>query len=83
MGEILISEDRIGVNETQKLSTLTVKARPSFALSGTVAKSSASTTVTGTATTFLTEVGIGDRITIPGGAEPRREASWQLRRTLR
>lgn len=48
---------------TTKLSALTITAPASFTLTGTT-NVNGSTTVTGTGTKFLTEVGIGDVITI-------------------
>lgn len=45
-------------------------AEESFSLTGTVSKSAASATVTGTSTAFLDELGIGDRVEIPGGGDP-------------
>lgn len=49
------------------MATLTSRAGASFFLTGTVSKTSASSTVTGAATSFLTDVSVGDRISIPGG----------------
>lgn len=72
INDVIVSQGRVGIGDTSKLSTLTVRAKASFTLSGTVAKTAASSTLTGTATTFLSEVGLGDRITIPGGASETR-----------
>ncbi|GEM_PF-6663697 len=56
----------LGIGAKTKLSKLTIVARPSSAISGTVAKTAGSSTLTGTNTKFLSEVGIGDRISVPG-----------------
>lgn len=65
--DFTVVNGNVGVGESEKLSRLTLKGKPSFSLSGTVAKSSASTSVSGTGTAFLTELGLGDRLVIPGG----------------
>lgn len=52
----------VGVNCTQKLSALTAQPQADFTASGTGTASG--TTVTGTSTKYLTEAGIGDRISL-------------------
>jgi hypothetical protein len=66
IGDLVISDSRLGIGTTDNLSTLTVRARGSFNLTGTVAKTEGSATVTGTSTRFLSELTIGDRIEVPG-----------------
>jgi hypothetical protein len=56
----------LGIGINQKLSRLTIVGRSSFSATGTVTKN-ATTTIAGDGTSFLTEIGIGDRISIPGG----------------
>jgi hypothetical protein len=63
-GDLIISNDRLGVGTTENLSTLTVRASGQFNLAGTLATTDASTTVTGTGTRFLSELAIGDRIIV-------------------
>src|SRR5688500_5419085 len=65
LGDLIITENRLGVGVTENLSTLTVRARGSFALTGTLAKTEGSAAVTGTGTRFLSELNIGDRIEMP------------------
>lgn len=60
------SAGNVGIGAKDKLSKLTIVAKPSFAISGTVAKTAASSILTGTNTKFLSDVGIGDRISVPG-----------------
>jgi hypothetical protein len=57
---------RVGVGASNALSTLTVKAKALFPATGTVSTDGTTTTVTGSGTRFLSEVGIGDRITVDG-----------------
>jgi hypothetical protein len=66
-GDLIISENRIGIGTTDNLSTLTVRTRGSFNLSGTLAKTEDSTTLTGTATFFESELSTGDRINLDCG----------------
>jgi hypothetical protein len=49
------------------MSTMTVRARGAFDLTGTVTSTDNSATVTGTGTAFLTEVAVGDMISAGGG----------------
>jgi len=65
-GDFIISDTRLGIGTTDNLSTLTVQARPAFTLTGTLATTAASATVTGSGTLFLSELCIGDRITVGG-----------------
>jgi hypothetical protein len=67
--DFLVSQGKIGVGIAEQLSLFTVKGRPSFTLTGTVAKTAASVTVVGTGTAFLTEIAPGDRILVPGDAD--------------
>jgi hypothetical protein len=60
------ASDKVGIGTTDKLSKLTVKGNSSFSATGTVSKTNGSADVTGSGTHFLTEVGIGDRILVPG-----------------
>lgn len=53
--------DRLGIGTNAKLSRFTVKQAATGAITGT-SNTKNSTTVTGSGTLFLTEVGIGDRI---------------------
>lgn len=72
MSDFVVTDGKVGVRSGAKLSTLTVEAKPSFTLSGTVAKSAASSTLAGTGTLFISEVGIGDRLLVPGGTGETR-----------
>lgn len=63
----------VGIGVSDRLSKLTVKGRISFTATGTVSTTAGSATVTGSGTKFVTEIGIGDRITI--GSENRSVAS--------
>lgn len=65
-GDFVISETRLGIGTTDNLATLTVQNRPSFTLTGTLTSTAGSATVTGSGTLFLSELCIGDRITIAG-----------------
>ena len=69
IGDLIISDNKIGVGVSSNLSTLTVRAKNSFNLTGTVSKTASSPTLTGTGTLFQSELGTGDRITVPGGAD--------------
>jgi hypothetical protein len=53
-----------GVGASTGLSRLTVRGKASFTATGTVSTDGTTSTVTGTGTKFLTEIGIGDRVTI-------------------
>jgi hypothetical protein len=64
-GDLVISGNQLGIGTTDNLSTLTVRARGSFNLTGTLAKTAGSATVAGTGTKFLSELNIGDRIQVP------------------
>lgn len=66
-GDFIISDTRLGIGTTDNLSTLTVRARPGFNLTGTVSSTDNSATVTGTGTLFLSELSVGDVITAGGG----------------
>lgn len=72
MFELVLSNGKLGIGESEKLSTLTVGGKAAFTLTGAVAKASASATLTGSSTLFLSEVGLGDRIAVPGGASETR-----------
>ena len=61
-GDFVISGTQLGIGTTDNLSTLTVRSREPFTLSGTVDTTLNSATVTGTSTKFLTELNIGDTI---------------------
>jgi hypothetical protein len=69
-GDQLFSNDRVAVGTTEGLSTLTVRAKPSYQLTGTLTSTDNSATVTGTGTLFLSEIAVGDRITLGDGFEP-------------
>jgi hypothetical protein len=64
-GDFIISGSQLGIGRTDNMSTLTVQARDSFTLTGTVVTTQDSATVTGTGTKFLTELNVGDTIQIP------------------
>lgn len=64
-GDLIVSGTQLGVGATDNLSTLTVRARTSFNLTGTVAKTGDQVTLTGTGTAFLSELTIGDRVLVP------------------
>jgi len=66
-GDLIISDTRLGVGTTDNLSTLTVRARPTFQLTGTLSKTENTVTVTGLGTAFESELTIGDRITLSSG----------------
>ena len=51
------------------------EAQTGVSLTGTVAKTSSSATLTGTSTKFLTEVNIGDYITVPGTSNETKEVT--------
>lgn len=53
----------IGIGSNTKLNALTVTPRASFVATGTTT-ANASTTITGSGTLFLSEIGIGDRISL-------------------
>lgn len=65
------SRGNAGVGLTDKLSKLAVAGNPSFSLTGTVSVSAGSTAVTGTGTSFLSELGIGDRVRFEATGEIR------------
>lgn len=67
--ELIVKQGKLGVGETELLSTFTVKAKPSFTITGTVAKTATSADLAGTGTLFLTEIGLGDQIQVPGGGD--------------
>jgi hypothetical protein len=56
----------IGVDAPTGTAKLTVKANPSFAATGTVSTTSGSSALVGAGTRFLTELNVGDRVTIAG-----------------
>jgi hypothetical protein len=64
-GDSIVSGAQLGVGATENLSTLTVRSRVSFNLTGTVAKTGDQVTLTGTGTAFLSELNIGDRVCVP------------------
>jgi hypothetical protein len=66
IGDLIISDSRLGIGTTENLSTLTVRARAPFALTGTVTKTEGSDVLTGTGTRFLSELTIGDRVSVGG-----------------
>jgi hypothetical protein len=66
IGDLVISDNRLGVGTSDTLSTLTVRAAAPYSLTGTVDKE-LSTTLAGTGTLFLSELNIGDRINVLGG----------------
>lgn len=65
--DLIVTGAQLGVGTTDKLSTLTVRSRGSFELTGTVTKIHESATVIGLGTSFQTQLTVGDRITVPGG----------------
>ncbi|MBN2189292.1 MAG: hypothetical protein JW699_07545 [Chitinispirillaceae bacterium] len=63
----LDANGNVGIGATNKLSKLTIVGRASrITVIGYVSKTSGYSTLIGT--NFLTQVGIGDRISVPGGA---------------
>lgn len=64
-GDLIISGTQFGIGTTDNLSTLTVRSRAQFNLTGTVTVTQGSATVTGTGTLFLSELLPGDRISVP------------------
>lgn len=60
-----LATDRMAINDLAT-GTHNIKAKTSAALTGTVAKAG-TTTLTGTSTLFLSQVGVGDRVSVPGG----------------
>ena len=56
----------IGIGTTNGTARLNVRANPSLTATGTVTTSPGSATLTGTGTRFLTELNVGDRVTIGG-----------------
>jgi len=73
-GDFIISGTQLGIGRTDNLSTLTVQARPTFPLSGTVDTTFNSAAVTGTLTKFLSELSIGDTIEV--------DPSWYGRKAV-
>lgn len=69
-GDLIISDVKLGVGTTDNLSTLTVRARAPFTLTGTLASTAGQATVTGTSTLFLSELAVGDRIEMSDGTDP-------------
>lgn len=55
-----------GSGITQKLAQFTVRQMADFTATGTVATSAGSPIVTGTGTKFLTDLAVGDRVTVSG-----------------
>ena len=72
VGDMVLADNQLGIGTTDHLSTLTVRTRPSFQLTGTLTKTEDSATVTGTGTKFLTELTIGDRIEVGGNYDAIR-----------
>jgi len=70
IGDLVISGTQLGVGTVENLSTLTVRARNSFPLTGTLSKTNGSATVTGAGTHFLSELTVGDRIAMPQDEDP-------------
>lgn len=64
IGDLIITDTKLGVGTTDNLSTLTVRAPASFDLSGTVDTTSGSATMSGTLTKFQSELAVGDRVGI-------------------
>jgi hypothetical protein len=64
--KLLVGNNAIGIGTTTGTARLNVRANPSFAATGTVSTSSGSSTLTGAGTRFLTELNIGDLVTIGG-----------------
>lgn len=60
----IFADGNVGIGTADRLSRLTVKGRESFSASGTVSVSQNSPIVTGLNTSFLRQVGFGDRIKI-------------------
>ncbi len=65
MSDQIFSGDKVGIGVTEGLTALTVKPTATFQLTGTLASTEGSTTVTGTGTKFLTELSVGDTIDLP------------------
>jgi hypothetical protein len=63
---LVASNGAIGIGSTAPSARLTVRASPSFVATGTVSTTSGSNALAGTGTKFLTELNIGDRVTING-----------------
>jgi hypothetical protein len=64
-GDLIVSGAQLGVGTTEGLSTLTVRSRASFNLTGTVAMTGDAVTLEGTGTAFLAQLTVGDRINLP------------------
>ncbi len=62
-GGSLFAGTSVGIGTTQKLSQLTVKQQADSTLTGTTS-ANGSQTITGSSTSFLSRVGIGDRIAL-------------------
>jgi len=67
--DMIVKDGKVGIRIDERLSTLTVNHNPIFNLTGTVAKTASSKTLTGTGTVFLSEVGIGDQLVVDGGGD--------------
>jgi hypothetical protein len=62
IGDLIITDTKLGVGTTDNLSTLTVRPPASFNLSGTVTTDSGSPAMSGTLTKFRSELAVGDRV---------------------
>lgn len=70
MGDQIFSGDKIGIGTTTNLATLTVRPTAPFQLTGTLATTENSATVTGTGTLFLSELVVGDSIGLSDTMDP-------------
>jgi hypothetical protein len=69
-GDLTVTDVKLGVGATDNLSTLTVRTKAPFTLTGTLASTAGQATVTGTGTLFLSEVAVGDRIDMGDQQDP-------------
>ncbi|MDP3986099.1 MAG: hypothetical protein Q8P77_01545, partial [Candidatus Veblenbacteria bacterium] len=65
---IIDASGNVGIGATQKLNTLTAQNKADATNIGGTTTANASTTITGSGTTFLTTLGIGDRIALSSAA---------------
>jgi hypothetical protein len=70
MSDQIISGDKVGIGTTTSLAALTVRPTAPFQLTGTLATTEGSTTVTGTGTLFLSELAVGDSIDLSDTMDP-------------
>lgn len=75
---MIVNEAKLGIGESEKLSTLTIQPRAPFDLTGTLNKTASSQTVTGTGTKFLSEIGLGDQLDIPGNLPDENDYPFVL-----